>query len=303
MNLEDHAALARRIRPAFLAKLRDERLDASLEDSLGRTYLPLARWVHLQKSPGKPLLVGVNGAQGAGKSTLCEFLRLILRDAYGYNVAVFALDDLYKTHAERQRMAREVHPLFATRSVPGTHDVALGLETLQALLAPKVGPIALPSFDKAQDDRRPQPEWPLFQGPADIVLFEGWCVGTRPQAACELFRPVNALEHREDPFGLWRRTVNRHLAEDYAALFAKLDRLVFIQVPDMDCVLRWRGLQEEKLAARSAASGVMDPAALKRFIMHYERLTRHNLADLPNRADLTLCLNQNHQFTPLIEPI
>jgi D-glycerate 3-kinase len=33
--------------------------------------------------------------------------------------------------------------------------------------------------------------------------------------------------------------------------------------------------------------GLMDQTALARFMAHYERLTRHALATLPARADLT----------------
>jgi D-glycerate 3-kinase len=297
------AALAQRIRPALLAQMHAENLDAALEKSLCQAYMPLARWVHRQKPHGQALLLGVNGAQGSGKSTLCEFLKLILREAYGYNVAGFSIDDLYKTRAERQRMAASIHPLFATRGVPGTHDVALGLRTLHALRAHEGGATSLPSFDKACDERRPVAEWPLFAGPADVVIFEGWCVGSRPQAACAIFEPVNDLERREDAFGIWRRYANRQLETDYAKLFAQLDKLVFIRVPDMDCVYRWRGLQEEKLSATRTGPSLMDQTALRRFIMHYERLTRHNLNDLPLRADLTLSLNEHHQFTPLIEPL
>ncbi|CAG0976965.1 partial D-glycerate 3-kinase, partial [Gammaproteobacteria bacterium] len=234
MTPAEYHALARQIRPAFQAKMRKEQLAESLEDSLCRAYLPLAHWVRRQKQPGKALVLGVNGAQGSGKSTLCGFLKLILREAYGYNVAGISLDDLYKTRAERQRMAREIHPLFATRGVPGTHDVELGLRLITALVRPDGGQIAIPAFDKAEDDRRPQHEWPLFQGPADVVVFEGWCVGTRPQADNALSQPVNELERREDWSGIWRRHVNRQLEGPYAKLFALLDRLVFLQVPDMD---------------------------------------------------------------------
>jgi D-glycerate 3-kinase len=43
----------------------------------------------------------------------------------------------------------------------------------------------------------------------------------------------------------------------------------------------------------------MDAAAIRRFVMHYERLTRHNLAELPARADVTLSLNDDHGFGPI----
>jgi len=282
--------------------MRQEKLAGEMEDSLRRVYLPLALWAIRQKQTGKALVLGINGAQGAGKSTLCGFLRFILEQGYGFKVASLSLDDFYHTRAERQRLAHTIHPLLATRGAPGTHDVGLARRALQALISPDGIPTALPLFDKAMDDRRPRAEWPLFQGPADVLLFEGWCLGTRPQAESALAQPVNDLERDEDPAGIWRRHVNQQLQGPYAKLFAQLDKLVFIQVPSMDCVLRWRGLQEQKLA-QAAASGkgqhIMDTQALQRFVMHYERLTRHALADLPSRADLILKLNDDHQFSPL----
>ena len=70
-------------------------------------------------------MVGLTGPQGSGKSTLAAKLPPLLA-ARGLRSAVLALDDLYLTHAERRRLAADIHPLLATRGVPGTHDVALG---------------------------------------------------------------------------------------------------------------------------------------------------------------------------------
>ncbi len=300
MNPQNHAELADRIRPKFRAKLHEEALPAELEASLSRVYLELADWVHAQKTLAKPLLVGVNGAQGSGKSTLCAFLHLILTEAYAYKVAVFSIDDIYLTHAERERLGREIHPLLVTRGVPGTHDVALGQQTLDKLIDPAGGLVAIPAFDKAVDDRRPPAEWPRVKGPVDIVLFEGWCVGAKPQAEGELVEPVNALEREEDPSCIWRDYVNRQLLGPYAELFSRFDRLIMLKVPSMDCVYQWRSLQEQKLAGKWALIDdrhrIMDATALQRFIMHYERLTRHILAEMPSRADLTLVLDEQHQF-------
>lgn len=302
MSAEEYREMAARIHPAFVKKLREARMDVSLAESLQRVYLPLAAWVRLQKQTDRPFVLGVNGAQGSGKSTLSQFLRLILSEGFGYRVAGFSTDDIYKTHAERERLGREVHPLLVTRGVPGTHDVQLGLRTLQALTDLRGGRIAIPAFDKARDDRLPESQWPTVEGPADVVVFEGWCVGARPQPEDELVQPLNELESREDVDGAWRRFVNAELSGEYAELFARLDRLVMLKVPDMKCVYEWRGLQEEKLAAATAPCGrqrIMDSSGLKRFIMHYERLTRHMLDEMPDRADLTLFLDEHHQFTAI----
>jgi len=301
MGQQAYEGLLGKILPAFKARMREEKLPEDLEDPLCRVYLALAHWLNGHKQPGKTLVLGVNGAQGSGKSTLCGFLALILELGYGFKVANLSLDDFYLTRAERGQLGCKVHPLLVTRGVPGTHDVDLALRTLKDLVAQAGVSVALPKFDKATDDRRPEAQWPLFKGPADVVLFEGWCMGIRPQSASALVEPVNSLERLEDPAGVWRRHVNQQLKESYARLFTQLDKLAFIQVPDMDCVLQWRGLQEQKLAESSKRLDnkhrLMDAKALRRFIMHYERLTRHALEEMPNHADLILNLNENHRFS------
>lgn len=231
------------------------------------------------------LVVGICGAQGSGKSTLAAALagRLI---AHGLPTAVLSLDDLYKTRAERQAMARTDHPLFATRGVPGTHDIALGLATIAAL--ERGEPALLPRFDKGCDDRAPPDRWDRAPAGTRVLLFEGWCVGARPQTEAELASPVNALERDEDPDGLWRRTSNTCLAGPYRTLFDRIDRLILLAAPGFDVVLRWRIEQEQPL--RRAGLG-MDDATIARFIRHYERLTRHILTEMPERADLTLQLD------------
>lgn len=78
------------------------------------------------------LVVGICGAQGSGKSTLSEGLAALFRGE-GVATAVLSIDDLYHTKAVREELGRTVHPLLATRGVPGTHDVALGLKLLDEL--------------------------------------------------------------------------------------------------------------------------------------------------------------------------
>ncbi|MGL4541402.1 MAG: kinase, partial [Polymorphobacter sp.] len=171
-------------------------------------------------------LIGIAGPQGSGKSTLAAALATRLKDGFGLRVAVLGLDDLYLPKAARAALAGEVHPLLATRGVPGTHDVALGHKLIAALLNGDAL-VALPVFDKSRDDRALEPR--LVDAPVDVLLFEGWCIGARPQSVAALVRPVNALEAQADPHGIWRRWVNARLAADYAPLFAQADALVWLQ--------------------------------------------------------------------------
>jgi len=252
----------------------------------------------------RPIVVGVCGAQGSGKSTLCTAVAAMLAER-NLQTAVLALDDLYLPKARRATMAAAIHPLFRTRGPPGTHDVGLGLSLLDALV--RDGPpadVALPAFDKASDDRRPPDQWPHVKTPVDIVLFEGWCVGAQPQASAALAAPINALEATEDQAGRWRAGVEAALAGPYQALFSRLDRLILLKAPSFEQVYAWRAEQEAKLAASLDAAPdphrrSMSPQDLRRFIMHYERLTRHILAEMPSRADLVVELGPGREVLGL----
>ncbi len=234
------------------------------------------RWRADRLAGGPPLVVGLCGPQGAGKSTIAAAIA-----ARGGRVAVLSLDDLYLSPAARARLAVEVHPLLATRGVPGTHDVALGVDVLAKLVAGER--VAVPRFDKATDAPRPVADWPVV-GRTDVVLFEGWCVGATAQTAGDLVAPVNALERDADADGRWRRFVNAQLAGPYRALFAPLDRLILLRPPDFATVVRWRQ------AAERAGANAMALAEVARFVAHFERLSRHVDAEMPGRADLVVSL-------------
>jgi D-glycerate 3-kinase len=248
-----------------------------------------------------PMLVGLCGSQGSGKSTMAAFLRALL-EAQRLPTAILSIDDLYLDLPERVALAETIHPLLRTRGVPGTHDVALGIDVIERLFGAEPGATtAIPRFDKARDSRAPEAAWERFIGPARIVILEGWCIGATPQTEAELADPVNALEANEDADGRWRAYVNAALAGPYRDLFARIDLNVFLRAPSFDCVFEWRRLQEEKLRARTGGNGagLMDDAALARFIMHYERITRHLLRTMPQSADIVLSLGADHQITGL----
>ena len=245
------------------------------------------------------LVVGLCGAQGSGKSTLAAAILTAL-GAKGLAAATLSLDDLYLTRAERQQLGRSIHPLLATRGVPGTHDIALGLSTIAAL--ERGEPAPLPRFDKGLDDRMTEAKWPVAPPACKVLLLEGWCVGAAPQSAAMLAEPVNALERAEDADGIWRGYANAALAGQYQALFASIDLLILLAAPGWDVVAAWREEQEAPLRAAGAPQA-MDAAALARFIQHYERLTRWILEETPGRADLTVPLGAAREVLGLVSSI
>jgi D-glycerate 3-kinase len=300
---EDHlAALAQRCRPAFRAACDAMRIDNDLSPLLETLYLPLSAWLRrAREAESRAQVVGVCGAQGSGKSTFCRLLGTVMREAFGDVAVALSIDDIYETRERREQLARDIHPLFVTRGVPGTHDVALGLATIDRLVSLRAGEaVMLPVFDKAVDTRLPRKKWNQHRGPVDTLLFEGWCVGAVPQGDAALIDPINRLERDEDPDRVWRRTVNERLRGDYQELFARIDILILLRVEGMHRVFEWRRLQEHKLADAAAADSngapkrIMTDEQVDRFIMHYERLTRHILDEMPSRADIVFDLDESH---------
>lgn len=300
---EELADLYRKCREAFVETAKELEIEEDLTLLLGALYLPLAGWLERRRAKHDgALVVGLCGPQGSGKSTLSALLKSVLGAGWGRKVAVLPIDGLYKTKSDREIMAKTIHPMFATRGVPGTHDIQLGIDTIESLKASGPGEsTAIPAFDKARDDRQPRETWATESGPVDLIIFEGWCVGALPEPPKALTAPINDLEREEDPDGTWRRTANSALAGEYQKLFGLIDILFLLKVDGMERVFEWRGLQERKLARKikdselpSRSLTVMSEAELHRFIFHYERLTRHILAEMPRRADVVFFLDETH---------
>lgn len=250
----------------------------------------------------EPLIVGINGCQGSGKTTLADSLVVLLEEEFDLNTVAIAIDDFYLTKSERQILARDVHPLLMTRGVPGTHDVHLAVDTLKKLTQNNEL-VAIPRFDKSEDERLPQSRWDRHQAPMDIVILEGWCVAALPQAEEDLETPINELERTQDPDGTWRRYVNVQLQLGYRELFSMLDADILLQAPSFDCVYRWRLEQEEKLKQRTSGSAIMSAEQLREFIQHYQRLTEHTLKTLPEDANFVWVLDENRQVVEFRTPV
>lgn len=309
----DHTAitqgkLSEQLMPDFLSLLKSENIPASshFSELYSELYLPFCNWLAEQQNE-RPLVVGINGSQGSGKSTLTKILQQALEKGFDKTVVSISIDDLYKTRRQRSQLANDVHPLLATRGVPGTHDTELAHSIFSHLLNRETDEINLPLFDKSVDDRVPSSQCKTFRGECDIILFEGWCVGSAAQAEHELESPVNELEQDEDPDGSWRRFVNEQLKNDYRELFSLIDVLVLLKIPHFEKVFEWRNLQEQKLKQSLQENGTslqqtktMSADEIRRFIMHYERITRHTLAEMPDRCDVQFELGDDHLLKNVI---
>src|SRR5258708_1730501 len=177
----------------------------------------VAQWLgHRAHGKRRPLFVGLSGLQGSGKSTLAAQTVTALTHA-GIPALAMSIDDFYLGRGERPPLPPRAHPLFATRGVPGTHDLALLDRTLAALRAASpTNPAMVPRFDKGRDTRMPSARWHKITAPPRVILLEGWCIGLPALPSTQLGRPINALERNEDSGGRWRHYFNVQLQGAYA---------------------------------------------------------------------------------------
>ena len=139
-------------------------------------------------------------------------------------------------------------------------------------------------------------KWQKVNKKPEIVIFEGWCVGVKPQKNKDLIVPVNILEKEKDKNKIWRKYVNKELKNNYKKIFGLIDSTIFLKVPSFNHVYKWRLLQEKKLRITSKGKKTMNDKQIKNFIMFYERLTKHMLRNLSRNVKFVIKLDDKHRL-------
>jgi len=154
----------------------------------------------------------------------------------------------------------------------------------------------IPKFNKGIDSRASKNKWLKVNKKPNIVIFEGWCVGAKPQKKKDLLTPINELEKYYDKKKVWRNRVNQELKFNYKKIFRLIDKIIFLKVPSFKHVFKWRLLQEKKLRITSKGKKIMTDNQIKRFIMFYERLTKHMLKTLTYKANSIIKIDTKHKL-------
>ncbi|KAI2485375.1 d-glycerate 3-kinase [Pyrenophora tritici-repentis] len=247
---------------------------SSPENNIRRTFEVLFPKIHHHRQQSSdPIILGITGLQGSGKSTWASMVVKILSQEHNLHTITVSLDDFYKTHDElvARREQDPSNKLYRTRGQPGTHDEQLAQKFFHDLKEYNgQGKLQIPSFDKSkfngEGDRAPESEWPTITQKPDVVVFEGWCVG---------FQPVSQafLEERYLLAKAGKLTINTpadhqlsHLLDvnenlkRYCDAFMgpkHFDFFIHIDTDNLRNVYTWR-LQQEHKMIESKGSGMSD---------------------------------------------
>lgn len=302
--IKERSHLLKSVYPAFSQFCHTLHLQQDqLLSTLWNLWLPLAmQMASYRQRQSSPLIQGILGGQGTGKTTLAAILTLILSQL-GYRTLSLSLDDLYKTYCDRLALKKQ-DPRLIWRGPPGTHDIQLGLKVLDQLRQPNLStPIAVPRFDKsacggAGDRTKPE----IVEG-TDIVLFEGWFVGVRP---------INPIAFDTAPPPILTATdrefacdINTHL-QDYLPLWERLDRLILLYPSDYHRSLEWRQQAEHQMIA-AGKSGMTD-SEVEQFVKYFWRSLHPDLfikplTTCPSWVDLVIEINPDHSAGRVYQPL
>ena len=270
------------------------------KDRMIRSFLiPVCFWIAKKTNKKVPLIIGLAGGQGTGKTTITSIITIILKKYFKLDVFKISIDDFYKTIKQRTLLSKNKHPLLMTRGVPGTHDIDTMLNFFKRIKVKNFKILKLPKFNKGVDDRCKQSLWYKIQSKPDVVILEGWCVGARSQNSKELKKPVNSLEKTHDQNFKWRQYVNYQLKTKYKKLFNQLDYILFLKAKNFSLLRRWRLKQEKKLWLKSKNKKnlkIMNKSEVKNFMDTYQRITQQMFKDMPKYSSIVMNLNNSHQI-------
>lgn len=263
-------------------------------------WLPLALTLRQARNDlSRPLIQGILGGQGTGKTTLSLILRHIL-GAMGYRTLGLSIDDLYKTYTDRQEL-RQADPRLRWRGPPGTHDVELGIRVLDQLRqAPPEETVAIPRFDKSLHGGEGDRVAPDPVSGVEIVLFEGWFLGARPLATAAL---EAQLAQAADPIRTeadrqFARDMNRQLMT-YLPLWERLDRLMILYPQDYRISKVWRQQAERQMKAQGKSG--MEDDQIEAFVEYFWQALHPDLFVAPLKQDrrhTQLVVEINQDRTP-----
>ena len=268
----------------FLSKSHKELTGSDLSNKIAKSYVDLFNQIKNKKT------LMIAGSQGSGKSTLSIQIKKYFKKFYFKSVVILSIDDFYLSSYQRKQLAKKLKTnLFDTRGVPCTHNLKLLIETVDKLKKNNF-PVYIPIFDKVTDNKKKHNR---KINKADLIILEGWCVGSKPINPEYLKKNINDLEKINDPNMIWRTAYNQALVE-YQKLFNKFNYYIFINLPDWKYVINWKYKQELNLRSLSSDNHLKKKLYL--FIQYYEKLSKWMSITCPDICNILITLDKNQKM-------
>ena len=272
----------------FLSKSHKELTGSDLPNKIAKTYVDLFNQIKNKKT------LMIAGSQGSGKSTLSIQIKKYFKKFYFKSVVILSIDDFYLSSYQRKQLAKKLKTnLFDTRGVPCTHNLKLLIETVDKLKRNNF-PVYIPIFDKVTDNKKKHNR---KINKADLIILEGWCVGSKPINPEYLKKNINDLEKNNDPNMIWRIAYNQSLVK-YQKLFNKFNYYIFIKLPNWQYVINWKYKQE--LGLRSLRSDNHLKKKLFLFIQYYEKLSKWMSFTSPDICNVLITLDKNQKTKKIL---
>ena len=272
----------------FLSKSHKELTGSDLSNKIAKSYVDLFNQIKNKKT------LMIAGSQGSGKSTLSIQIKKYFKKFYFKSVVILSIDDFYLSSHQRKQLAKKLKTnLFDTRGVPRTHNLKLLIETVDKLKRNNF-PVYIPIFDKITDNKKKHNR---KINKSDLIILEGWCVGSKPINPKYLKKNINDLEKINDPNMIWRTAYNQALVE-YQKLFNKFNYYIFIKLPNWQYVINWKYKQE--LGLRSLRSDNHLKKKLFLFIQYYEKLSKWMSFTSPDICNVLITLDKNQKIKKIL---
>ena len=272
----------------FLTLSHRDLTGTALSNKTSKSYIELFKQIKNKKT------LMIAGSQGSGKSTLSIQIKKYFKKFYFKNVVILSIDDFYLSSHQRKQLAKKFKSnLFDTRGVPSTHNLELLIETVNKLKRNKF-PVYIPIFDKVTDNKK---KYKRKINKADLIILEGWCVGSKPIDLKYLKKNINDLEKINDPNMIWRTAYNQALVE-YQKLFNKFNYYIFIKLPNWQYVINWKYKQE--LGLRSLRRDNHLKKKLFLFIQYYEKLSKWMSLTSPDICNVLITLDKNQKTKKIL---
>ena len=257
-------------------------------------YLPLLydikNYLELQT---RPLIIGISGLPGSGKSTFGRNLEK-LASQMKIPLKVISLDDFYLPSPQLD-LAMEGNPWDVPRGLPGSHSMSEIFESIDKFM--NTGIVSAPQFDKSlRNGLGDRCGW--IEKKSKVLIIEGWFLGCRP--VTHNLKNLIRIDKNLIPTLTKKEIDYRFYIQEtllgYLPVWDSLTRIWHLKAESVLVAESWKVEQEEALKQEYGSS--LQGEKLTSFLrMIKTSIPQESLQGI--KSDIVLSLNKNRQINSI----